>query len=181
MCLFTTQTEPKTAETDLVVYKIFGHTFNESGVFIEPNSLSDIRPESKKYVVALIQDFTYFFNTLYETEMTCCTPSSELDVILFDRKSWGHARQLTEHLDSSKGNYGDPIYIKAFFALQQYPDKFKLITTGFHSIESIERIKYSSRKNIYKCVIPAGAEYYSDGNGLMVSNKIIVTTERIAY
>lgn len=51
--------------------------------------------------------------------------------------------------------------------------KLKSFGPGFHSALNIKRF-ISHAGTIYKCIIPAGSEYYNGVTGLVVSNQIII-------
>ena len=49
------------------------------------------------------------------------------------------------------------------------------IDKGFHAFtDKVLARKYATYKFLYKCIIPAGSEYYEDETGLCVSNQIII-------
>lgn len=52
----------------------------------------------------------------------------------------------------------------------------KCFGQGFHAATDIERIRrhHSRKPRIYKCTIPKGAKYYTNGDNLIISNSICI-------
>lgn len=75
----------------------------------------------------------------------------------------------------------DTIY-KSFTSrnpLPEYVGKLRAVSTGFHSCLTADRIREVSRYEIVKCIIPKGSSVYYGSDGLIVSNRIIVTDEKV--
>lgn len=66
----------------------------------------------------------------------------------------------------------------------KYKNKIKSIGSGFHGALTKERLEKTLENEdghamendgtIWKCIIPAGSEYYTNPSGLIVSNQIII-------
>ncbi len=102
---------------------------------------------------AIFNNFDYEKNTLYKT-----TIKKTNDFCCFDGPD-------KEHL-----NRNNPGWLDGNGVIS--------IGRGFHASLTKERLKQSIEDGtdgkIYKCTIPKGARYYTNGSGLIVSNKIIV-------
>jgi len=71
--------------------------------------------------------------------------------------------------------YGlNPFHFRPGKLMEELKKRYNIIGSGFHSAESLDRLKREGRSEKAKCIIPKGSLYYKDKTGLLVSNQIIV-------
>ena len=88
----------------------------------------------------------------------------------------------TRICESARWQAYDELATDAWFYLERTftRNEIMCIGAGFHACIKSDRTnitKYEAtelKRKIYKCIIPAGTEYYTDGTGLIVSNHIII-------
>ena len=144
MCLITNEPQ-RIVEEDMIVFKRVD-AFPCRKLRVD-SSLSIDNMEFAIIVKSPIQtDFIWTPNKLEETKLK--VESTKFDYCI-------------EHydLDSTEG-----------FTEEEMVD---VISEGFHSAKTEERLCFKTSTHIAKFLIPAGATIYEDNSGLLVSNKII--------
>lgn len=124
----------------------------QPSILQEPMTVYKVLSEDR---YAPVFTFLYRTNELYKTEI----------------------KESTDRIcaDDVAGNYLREKYSDSW----SHSLELKAIGSGFHFCLNPERadqmvISYVSNTIIFEAEIPAGAEFYEDGNGLGVSNQIIV-------
>lgn len=121
-----------------------------------------LNKEDKDSARSIYRYFCYELNTTYKTNIEDID-----DPCTFDNKS-------TLYLKETYPGWGDNISVNRRALIS---NNLKSYGPGFHSCVTKERC-YPTAKDgpydLYECTIPAGSEYYEDGNDLIVSNQIII-------
>jgi len=119
----------------------------------------------KRDLISQIKYFQYKLGVLYETKIKEEDKSEEI--------YWMACCKLdNDYLRQHYGNRADWILNPNLICLSE----------GFHSAKNIEILKTIQKESIgelykYKCIIPKGAEFYTDAVGFLVSNKIFIKSQ----
>lgn len=147
MCLVTFQKKPFITKKDLKTWKIIK---NENG-----NLKSGFHHQNPFY---------YELNKLYQTPIkTAASFDGKYNLSKFDDLEDVYFEEL-------KIKFGSGYFNKFIISYGE----------GFHSLTKIRALNFKFSNNwiqryiIVECIIPKGSEYYRSGNGLLISNAIIL-------
>lgn len=125
--------------------------------------LMDVYGENNQ-ICSTYRFYEYSTNELYETKLTYqkCSPCH------------------FEYLDNKEHEY----FFNGSEVKPEFKGKLKSVEQGFHSSIKIERLSRllnygSGMTKIFKCIIPKGAKIVYGSEGLIVSDKIIITPETV--
>ena len=144
MCLITKKQEPTVVQEDKVVYKL----------------MTELSETSAKSV---FQKTMYVLGELFTSEFSYIPPTA-------DEYEWSAMdNQAYEFYTTVYGDYKRSVDIRS---------KLLCVKKGIHSLETVTRagscLNMAGWNNLYECTIPKGSLMYSDGDGLLVSNHLIV-------
>ena len=119
----------------------------------------------KRDLISQIKYFQYKLGVLYETKIKKEDKYEEMYWIPY-------CKLTTDYLHEHYGNRANWILNPNLICLSE----------GFHSAKNIEILKTIQKESIgelykYKCIIPKGAEFYTDAVGFLVSNKIFIKSQ----
>ncbi len=159
MCLVTDNIELKTANEDLVVYKVL---VKEDGVIMSP-----------------FRGSVYELDRLYESEFSFVKPREvdEEDVLWWEKTTlWSYCCDIDQWYFNEK--YGDSNEVTDLIL----SNKILVVQKGWHSCWRHNVVKLlidtaTFKRYVFKCIIPKGSQYYTSAWGGLVSNQIIVKEE----
>lgn len=147
MCLVTNQQKAKIAKKDIHVFKVM------------------IPTNDPMLVRSLIYQYGWYLGKVEKTDIVVKGKVSKHRQLHVWDSIAGRAYFKYEDMGQLTVRTNKPLWPRTI-----------LITEGFHSALSYDRVKETSAL-IYEAVIPAGSEYYKDKTGLIVSNQLMIVKE----
>ena len=144
MCLVTNQQKPIILTEDMIVYKL-------------------LTTANHPLILSIYFNFSWTLNKKYKTKILKRKLTHD-NFSHYDEMALESLFQLTK----TKSITG------LLICFREKNHGYSIISDGFHSFKTIERISGLTHHTIFECTIPKGSKIYEDTSGLIVSNQLII-------